>query len=111
MLNKKVGFPLWGIIFLTRILYPIGGVTAIRLVPEIDYRQTKRNARKVLAQYHKWERIAEKSLIDIKSPILSDMPRTLGVFVNKTQDGIAERVHAEMNRDTILKAVGSFEFN
>lgn len=95
---------------MTTTLYHIGGVTAMTLVPEIDYRQTKRNARKVLAQYRKWERIAGKSVIDIKSPILSDMPRTLGVSVNKTQDGIVERIHAEMNRDAILKALVALPF-
>ncbi|WP_429975469.1 ArpU family phage packaging/lysis transcriptional regulator [Enterococcus sp. DIV0086] len=79
----------------------------MRLFPDIDTKKTKMNARKVLAQYRKWERIAGKSLIDIRSPHLSDMPRTLGVSVNKTQDGIVERVYAEMERDAILRALAS----
>lgn len=82
----------------------------LRLFPEIDAKKTKINARKVLVQYRKWERIAGKSIIDIRSPQLSDMPRTLGVSVNKTQDGIVERVYAEMERDAILRALASLSF-
>jgi len=80
------------------------------LIPEIDKRKTKMNARKVLAQYRKWERIAGKSSIDIKSPLISDMPRTLGVSVNKSQDGIVERVDAEINRDAILRALAALSW-
>ncbi|MGM0240254.1 ArpU family phage packaging/lysis transcriptional regulator [Enterococcus sp. AZ103] len=80
------------------------------LIPEIDKRKTKMNARKVLVQYRKWERIAGKSSIDIKSPLISDMPRTLGVSVNKSQDGIVERVDAEINRDAILRALAALSW-
>lgn len=80
------------------------------LLPEVDTSKTKMNARKVLAQYRKWERIAGKAPIDIKSPIISDMPRTLGVSVNKTQDGIVERVNAEVNRDAIMRALSALSF-
>ena len=75
------------------------------LLPEIDTRKTKMNARKILSQYRKWERIAGKAAIDIKSPLLSDMPRTLGVTINKPEDGLWERVHAENERDAILRAL------
>ncbi|MEW4403790.1 hypothetical protein AB1I62_08650 [Enterococcus sp. AN402] len=56
----------------------------IVLLPEIDINKTKMNARKVLSQYRKWERIASKAAIDIKSPLLSDIHRTLVVSINKT---------------------------
>ncbi len=77
----------------------------LQLFPEIDTKKTKMSARKVLSQYRKWERIAGKSVIDIRSPQLSDTPRTLGVSINKTQDDIVERVYAEMERDAILRAL------
>lgn len=75
------------------------------LVPELDKRQTKRNARKVLSQLRKWERIAGKSMIDIRSPLISDMPRSLGVSMNRAEDGIIERVHAETERNAIVSAL------
>lgn len=80
------------------------------LVRELDYRQTKDNARKVLSQLRKWERIAGKSLIDVRSPMITDMPRSLGVSVNRAADGIAERVHAEMERDAILGALARLSY-
>lgn len=80
------------------------------LVRELDYRQTKDNARKVLSQLRKWERIAGKSLIDVRSPMITDMPRSLGVSVNRAADGIAERVHAEMERDAILSALARLSY-
>ena len=86
------------------------GAENLQLFPKIDTKKTKMNARKVLAQYRKWERITGKSMIDIRSPQLSDMPKTLGVSVNKTQDGIVERVYAEMQRDAILRALERLSF-
>lgn len=80
------------------------------LVRELDYRQTKDNARKVLSQLRKWERIAGKSLIDVRSPMITDMPRSLGVSVNRAADGIAERLHAEMERDAILSALARLSY-
>ena len=58
------------------------------LLSEVDANNTKMSARKILSQYRKWERIAGKAAIDIKSPLLSDMPRTLGVTINKPEDGL-----------------------
>ncbi|MDT2512570.1 autolysin, partial [Enterococcus avium] len=45
------------------------------LLREVDFYQTKCNARKILKNYRKWVRIAGKSMIDIKSPVMSDMPK------------------------------------
>lgn len=52
-------------------------------------------------------RIASKSAIDIKSPLplLSDINRTLAVSINKTEDGLLERVHAENEREVIIRAL------
>ncbi|EAD0738604.1 autolysin [Listeria monocytogenes] len=77
----------------------------MHLFPEIDKRKTKMNARKVLSHYRKWERIAGRPKIDIRSPLITDMPRTLGVSLNKTEDSILERLVAEMERDAILRAL------
>ena len=80
------------------------------LLPEVDANNTKMSARKILSQYRKWERIAGKAAIDIKSPLLSDMPRTLGVSINKPEDGLLERVYAENERDAILRALASLSW-
>ncbi|MFQ7604610.1 MAG: ArpU family phage packaging/lysis transcriptional regulator [Enterococcus avium] len=80
------------------------------LLPEVDANNTKMSARKILSQYRKWERIAGKAAIDIKSPLLSDMPRTLGVSINKPEDGLLERVYAENERDAILRALDSLSW-
>ena len=46
----------------------------ILLLKEVDFRQTKANARNVLKSFRRLERIAG-SLIDLKSPIITDMPK------------------------------------
>lgn len=45
------------------------------LLPEIDSKQTKKNAKKVLNQYRGLARIAGRSLTDIKSPSVTGMPK------------------------------------
>ena len=47
----------------------------ILLLKEVDFRQTKANARNVLKSFRRLERIAGRSLIDLKSPIITEMPK------------------------------------
>lgn len=76
----------------------------IALLREVDFYQTKCNARKVLKKYRKWNRIAGKSNIDIKSPIMSDMPKG-DRWGNKVEDGMIQFMEAEAERDAILAAL------
>ncbi|WP_338231638.1 ArpU family phage packaging/lysis transcriptional regulator [Companilactobacillus muriivasis] len=45
------------------------------LLPEIDRNKSRNKARKVLIPYRRLARIAGRSLSDIKSPIITDMPK------------------------------------
>ena len=47
----------------------------ILLLKEVDFRQTKANARNVLKSFRRLERIVGRSLIDLKSPIITEMPK------------------------------------
>lgn len=76
----------------------------IALLREVDFYQTKCNARKILKKYRKWVRISGKSMIDIKSPIMSDMPKG-DRWGNKVEDGMIQFMEAEAERDAILAAL------
>lgn len=78
----------------------------IALLREVDFYQTKCNARKTLKNYRKWVRIAGKSMIDIKSPVMSDMPKG-DRWGNKAEDGMIQFMEAEAERDAILAALMS----
>lgn len=76
------------------------------LLPKLDERQTRKNARGVLKQYRKWQRIAGRPLIDIKSPIITDIPKSESIG-NRAEDAILERLSAEYERDCIISALAS----
>lgn len=73
------------------------------LVPEINKKETKKNARAVLSQYRRLNRIAERAPIDLKSPIITDMPRRGAQ--NGSQDAFLEWIDAEIERDAIVAAL------
>ena len=73
------------------------------LVPEINKKETKKNARAVLSQYRRLNRIAERAPIDLKSPIITDMPRSGAK--NGSQDAFLEWIDAEIERDVIVAAL------
>ncbi|WP_446912912.1 ArpU family phage packaging/lysis transcriptional regulator [Enterococcus faecium] len=50
----------------------------MQLLREVDFKQTRCNARDVLKNFRRLERMAGRSLIDIKSPIITDMPKIRG---------------------------------
>ena len=66
----------------------------ILLLKEVDFRQTKANARNVLKSFRRLERIAGRSLIDLKSPIITE-----------TEDALVQLADAEAERDAILSAL------
>ena len=76
----------------------------MQLFKEVDFKQTRANARDVLKNFRRLERIAGRSLIDIKSPIISDMPKVLSRG-NKAEDAMIQLMDAEAERDAILAAL------
>ncbi|WP_142428812.1 ArpU family phage packaging/lysis transcriptional regulator, partial [Enterococcus faecalis] len=50
------------------------------------------------------ERIAGRSLIDLKSPIITDMPKSQS-HGNKAEDALVQLADAEAERDEILSAL------
>ena len=76
----------------------------IKLLREVDFRQTKANARNVLKNFRRLERIAGRSLIDLKSPIITDMPKSQS-HGNKAEDALVQLADAEAERDAILSAL------
>lgn len=73
------------------------------LLKEVDFRATRQNARNVLKNYRRLERIAGRSKIDVRSPIITDMPRCEGG--NKAEDAIIQMMDAEAERDAIVAAL------
>lgn len=76
----------------------------MELLKEVDFTSTRKNARYVLKQYKRYERIAGRSLIDIRSPLVSYMPRNQP-YGNWTEDAIIQHAEAEAERDAIIAAL------
>ena len=74
------------------------------LLREVDIKKTKANARKTLKNYRRLERIVGRSSIDIKSPIISDMPR-IPTHGNKIEDAIVQLADAEVEINAIITAM------
>ncbi|MEQ7275194.1 ArpU family phage packaging/lysis transcriptional regulator [Enterococcus thailandicus] len=82
----------------------------MQLLREVDFRQTRCNARDVLKNFRRLERLAGRSLVDIKSPIITDMPKA-PKHGNKTEDAIIQLVDIENERDAILSGLMSLSLN
>ena len=76
----------------------------MQLLREVDFKQTRCNARDVLKNFRRLERMAGRSLIDIKSPIITDMPKA-PKHGNKAEDAIIQMMDIEAERDAILAAL------
>lgn len=76
----------------------------MKLLREVDFKQTRCNARDVLKNFRRLERMAGRSLIDIKSPIITDMPKA-PKHGNKAEDAIIQMMDIEAERDAILAAL------
>ncbi len=74
------------------------------LLREIDFRRTRQNAKSILRNYRRLERIAGRSKIDVRSPIITDMPKTPSNG-NKSEDAIIQMMDAEAERDAIVVAL------
>lgn len=76
----------------------------MQLLPAINKGKTRENARDVLKQYRKLNRIAGRSPVDLKSPIITDMPKAR-VAANGPQDAFLEFMDAEAERNAIVAAL------
>ena len=74
------------------------------LLADVDFKQTRDNARKVLSSYRRLQRITGRSKVDIKSPLITDMPKAQS-HGNKAEDAIVQKVYAESERNAILDAL------
>lgn len=74
------------------------------LLQEVDIKKTKENARRTLKNYRRLERIVGRASIDIKSPIINDMPR-IKTHGNKTEDAIVQYTDAEVEINAIITAL------
>lgn len=78
------------------------------LFKEVDFVCTRTKSTDILRQYRKWDRIAGRASIDIRSPKISDMPKSPN-YCNKTEDAIIQHMDAEMERNDIIKAIKSLD--
>lgn len=76
------------------------------LLPDINSKQTKNNAREVLNPYRHLARIAGRSLTDIKSPAITGMPRTSS-FGNSEEIKNTNVLSAAIEVDAIEQAVSN----
>jgi len=60
------------------------------LLKEVDFSQTRANARAVLKNFRRLDRIAGRSLVDVRSPIITDMPKGIK-HGNKAEDALISR--------------------
>lgn len=73
-------------------------------LPDINIKQTRNNARRVLKQYRKLARIAGRSLVSIKSPVLNGIPKN-NDFNSIQETKSIQVINAQMELEEIEKAV------
>ncbi|GEO63025.1 ArpU family phage packaging/lysis transcriptional regulator [Companilactobacillus nantensis] len=76
------------------------------LLPEINRNESRKNARKVLAQYRRLSRVAGRSLTDIKSPVITDMPKGSS-FGNSQENMTADVSSARWEVEEIERAAAT----
>lgn len=76
------------------------------LLPEINSKKTKDNAREVLNPYRRLARIAGRSLTDIKSPAITGMPKASSVG-NSKEIKNTNVLSASIEVDAIEQAVAN----
>lgn len=74
------------------------------LLPEIDRTKSRNKARKVLIPYRRLARVAGRSLSDIKSPVITDMPKGTP-FGNTQEDKNVYVIDARVEVEEIERAV------
>lgn len=71
------------------------------LLRDVDFNQTRENAKDTLANYRRLQRITGQSKIDIKSPIITDMPKSPS-HGNKTEDALLQQIDAQGELNAIV---------
>lgn len=74
------------------------------LLPEYDEIKCRSNVRPILKQYRRLARIAGRPLTDLKSPIISDMPKSTS-YGNNHEKKSATVISAKMEVEEIDRAV------
>ena len=74
------------------------------MFPEFDLPQTRKVAKKKLNECRLLNRIIGREPMALRSPVLSDMPKTPSNG-NKTEDALIQRTDAEKERDAIMRAL------
>lgn len=77
----------------------------MELFKDIDTKETKLRAKRVLATYRRLSRIAGQDEINLRSPIITDMPRTPSSYTNKSEDATCIRIDAENELRAIDTAI------
>ena len=76
-------------------------MSQLNLLKNVDFYQTRTNARKVLKSYRRLDRIAGRSIVDLRSPIIDNMPKAES-YGNKTEDAVVQHIDAEGDRNAIV---------
>lgn len=76
------------------------------LLRDVDFNQTRKNAVDTLKNYRRLQRITGRSKIDIKSPIITDMPKSPS-YGNKTEDALLQHINAEGELNAIVAGLMS----
>ncbi|USQ67663.1 autolysin [Companilactobacillus allii] len=76
------------------------------LIPEYDESKCKNNVRPILNQYRRLARIAGRSLTDLKSPTISDMPSATP-YGNRQEENNSTVISARMELDEINRAMNN----
>ena len=80
------------------LLYHNGGMVAMTLLSEIDYKKTKNNVRRLLKKCRSLQRMSGVQ-VHLQSPVLSDMPR----YQSNRNNVEASMIH--LFRDTSKKSI------
>ncbi|BAK95143.1 ArpU family phage packaging/lysis transcriptional regulator [Tetragenococcus halophilus] len=76
------------------------------LLRDVDFNQTRKNAVNTLKNYRRLQRITGRSKIDIKSPIITDMPKSPSQG-NKAEDALLQHINAESELNAIVAGLMS----
>lgn len=76
----------------------------------INDRKTKNKAKSVLSKYRRLNRMAGVSCVDLKSPIISDMPKAERTS-NSVSDNVLKVIDAQRERDDIIKALACLPYD
>lgn len=76
------------------------------LLRDVDFNQTRENAKDTLANYRRLQRITGRSKIDIKSPIITDMPKSPS-HGNRKEDALLQHINAEGELNAIVAGLMS----